>query len=144
MSDYDNDILVWSERQGALLRRRAAGELVNDRELDWPNIADEIESVGRSQLSAVRCYIVQALSHDLKSEAWPRSQATPRWRAEAVRFRQEAAEAFAPSMRQHIDMAKLYALAVRRLPETIDGLPPSSVPEKCPVTLDELLTSETP
>jgi hypothetical protein len=93
MSDYDNDILVWSERQGALLRRRAAGELVNDRELDWPNIADEIESVGRSQLSALRSYIVQALSNDLKAEAWPRSQATPGWRAEAVRFRQEAAEA---------------------------------------------------
>ncbi len=32
MSDlYDEDILLWSERQGELLRRRAAGELVNDR-----------------------------------------------------------------------------------------------------------------
>jgi hypothetical protein len=44
MSDYDTDILLWSERQGELRRRRAAGELVNDAELDWPNIADEIES----------------------------------------------------------------------------------------------------
>ena len=45
MSD---DILLWSERQAELLRRRAAGELVNDAELDWPNIAEEIEDVGRS------------------------------------------------------------------------------------------------
>ena len=139
MSDYDSDILVWSERQGALLRRRAAGELVNDRELDWPNIAEEIESVGRSQLSAVRSYIIQALAHELKAEAWPNSQAVPGWRSEAVRFRQEAAEAFAPSMRQHIDMAKLYALARRRLPAMIDGQAPSPVPQTCPVTLDELL-----
>ncbi len=144
MSDYDSDILVWSERQGALLRRRAAGELVNERELDWPHIAEEVESVGRSQLSAVRSYIIQALAHDLKAAAWPASQATPGWRAEAVRFRQEAAEAFAPSMRQHIDIAKLYALAMRRLPETIDGQPPLCVPATCPVTLDELLTSEVP
>ena len=46
MSDYDTDILTWSERQATLLRRRAAGELVNDAEIDWPNVAEEIESVG--------------------------------------------------------------------------------------------------
>jgi hypothetical protein len=40
MSEYDSDILVWNERQGALLHRRAAGEFVNDQELDWPNIAE--------------------------------------------------------------------------------------------------------
>ena len=47
---YEDDILLWSERQAELLRRRAAGELVNDAELDWPNIAEEIEDVGKSQL----------------------------------------------------------------------------------------------
>lgn len=47
MSDlYEKDILIWSENQANLLRRRAAGELVNDAELDWSNIAEEIESVG--------------------------------------------------------------------------------------------------
>lgn len=30
MTDYDTDVLLWSERQGELLRRRAAGELVSD------------------------------------------------------------------------------------------------------------------
>ena len=141
MNDYDSDILLWSERQGALLRRRAAGELINENELDWPHIAEEIESVGRSQLSAVRSYIIQALAHELKAQAWPQSQAAPGWRAEAIRFRQEAAEAFAPSMRQHIDMAKLYAQAMRRLPATIDDWPPLPVQEACLVTLDELLAS---
>jgi hypothetical protein len=54
MSDlYDEDIVLWSEGQGELLRRRAAGELVNDAELDWPNIAEEIESVGNEQRFAV-------------------------------------------------------------------------------------------
>ena len=66
MSDlYDDDILLWSERQGELLRRRAAGELVNDAELDWPNIAEEIESVGSEQLHAVESLLVQALAHML-------------------------------------------------------------------------------
>lgn len=34
MSDYDSDTLVWSERQGALLRRRAMGDLPSDRQLE--------------------------------------------------------------------------------------------------------------
>jgi hypothetical protein len=40
MTDYDIDILTWSERQATLLRRRAAGELINDADLDWSNIAE--------------------------------------------------------------------------------------------------------
>jgi hypothetical protein len=31
---YEEDILLWSERQGELLRRRAAGELVNEVDFD--------------------------------------------------------------------------------------------------------------
>ena len=47
MSDlYETDVFAWSERQGALLRRRAAGELVNEAELDWLHLAEEIETVG--------------------------------------------------------------------------------------------------
>ena len=35
MSDlYDTDIVTWSEQQAALLRRRAARELVNEAEID--------------------------------------------------------------------------------------------------------------
>lgn len=139
MSDYDADILMWSERQGDLLRRRAAGELVNDAELDWPNIAEEIESVGRSQLSAVQSLLRQALIQMLKAEAWPLSRDVPHWRAEARRFRDDAAEAFTPAMRQRIDLAALYARALRATPETIDGEPPLPMPQVCPMTLDDLL-----
>ena len=53
MSDlYDDDILLWSERQAELLRRVAGGEPVNERP-DWANIIEEVESVGREQLHAV-------------------------------------------------------------------------------------------
>jgi hypothetical protein len=54
MSEYDTDVLLWSEHQASLLRRRAAGELVNDAELDWPNIAEEIESLGKSVARGAR------------------------------------------------------------------------------------------
>ena len=140
MSDlYDDDILLWSEQQAAVLRRLAAGELVNEAELDWPNIAEEIESVGRSELHAVESHLVQALRHDLKAEAWPTSRHTPHWRAEARGHRDEARQRYTPSMAQRIDVAKLYRRARRAMPETIDGLPPLPMDQTCPVSLEELL-----
>ncbi len=139
MNEYDTDILQWSERQGALLRRRAAGELVNEAELDWPNIAEEIESVGREQLHAVESLLVQALTHMLKAEAWPLLRDAPTWRADSRGFRAQARRRFVTSMRQKIDVADLYADALQALPEAMDGQPPLPVPEACPVTLDELL-----
>jgi hypothetical protein len=69
MSDYDIDIVVWSEQQAALLRRRAAGELVNDTSLDWSNIAEEIEALGRSERSALRSHIATVLEHLIKLQA---------------------------------------------------------------------------
>ena len=137
---YDDDILEWSERQARLLRDVAAGRRGNEAP-DWANVIEEIESVGRSQLSAVKSLLVQALSHDLKSAAWPLSRDVPHWQAEARGVRDEAADAYAPSMRQHIDVAELYRKALRRMPESLDGQPPLAVPDVCPVTLDELLSN---
>ena len=142
MSDYDTDILLWSERQGELLRRRAAGELVNDAEVDWPNVAEEIESVGRAQLHAVQSLLMQALVHMLRADAWPECRDAPTWRADAIGFRADAARRYVPSMRQRIDLGRIYRQAVRAMPETIDGRTPLPVPQDCPVTLDELPSDE--
>jgi hypothetical protein len=139
MSDYDTDILIWSEHQAELLRRRAAGELVNDAEMDWLNIAEEIGDVGRSELRSCRSLLRQALRHMLKAEAWPLSRDAPTWRADAIDFRRQARDAFTPTVRQKIDVADLYADALAAMPETMDGQPPLPLPDVCPVTLDELL-----
>ena len=135
---YDADVLEWSEHQARLLRRLAAGQPGNEAP-DWTNIIEEVESVGRSQLTAVRSLLVQALIHALKAEAWPLSREAPHWRAEARVFRGDAADAFTPSMRQRIDVTDLYRRALNGLPDSIDGQPPLPAPEACPVTLDELL-----
>jgi hypothetical protein len=141
MSDYETDILRWSERQARFLRRLGAGEQVNSQ-IDWDNVVEEIESVGREQLHAVESLLTQALIHMLKAEAWPLSGAVPGWQAEARLFRRQAKRRFAPSMRQKIDVAGLYSDALAGLPETIDGQPPLPVPPDCQVTLDDLLSDD--
>jgi hypothetical protein len=143
MSDlYEDDILRWAEGQAELLRRRAAGMMVNETELDWAHIADEIEDVWRSELRSCRSLLRQALRHMLKAEAWPVSRDAPTWRADAIDFRRQARDAFAPSMRQKIDVQQLYRDARDALPETVDGQPPLPVSEQCDVTLDELLAED--
>ena len=143
MSDlYDADIFAWSEQQTDLLRRHAAGERANDGALDWPNILEELESVGREQLHAVESLLVQALTHMLKAAGWPLSRDAPNWLADGRAFRAQARRRFAPSMRRRIDLDGLYADARRGLPETMDGLPPLPLPPMCPVTLDELLAED--
>jgi Domain of unknown function DUF29 len=140
MSDlYEDDILLWSERQADLLRRLVAGERVNDVVPDWPNIIEEIESVGNEQLHAVESLLLRALIHRLKAEAWPDSRDAPHWRAEERTLRNQARRRVVPSMRQRLDLTGIYADACRCLPETSDGVLPLPVPDACPVTLDELL-----
>jgi hypothetical protein len=142
MSDsdlYDTDILTWSERQADLLRRVAAGDRVNDQ-VDWANVIEELESVGRSDLNAVSSWLIQALRHDLKAEAWPLSRDD--WRAEARGFRAQARHRFTASMRQRINVTELYRVALAGVPETMDGLAPLPVPAECPVTLDDLVSDD--
>ena len=81
---YDTDILLWSEQQAALLRRRSVNAL------DWDNLVEEVEAVGRSELHAVQSHLILALLHDLKAEAWPLSRDVEHWRAEARGHRDDA------------------------------------------------------
>jgi hypothetical protein len=138
-STYDTDILVWSERQAELLRHLAAGRPPNEAP-DWPNIIEEIESVGNEQLFAAESLLVHALVHILKSDAWPKSREVPHWEAEARGFRDSAARRFVPSMRQKLDLTTLYRRTLRMMPTSIDGQPPLPFPETCPLTLGELLS----
>ena len=136
---YDEDILLWSERQASLLRRLAAGERVNDTDLDWTNISEEIEAMGRGELRACESLLMQAVVHRIKQACWPDSSEVPHWHEEEIRFRQEAADAFSPSMRQRIDLDRVRHRAMQRLPKSIDGVPPRPVPDLSSLSLDEWL-----
>jgi len=138
---YARDALAWSERQAELLRRVARGERVND--VDWDHVVEEIEDVGLSQLNAVHSYLRQMLAHLLKQHGWPEADARDHWRNEVATFQVDAIARYAPSMRQRIDLARVYELAQRQIAPMRRGdrlgLP---APASCPVTLDQLLIDQ--
>ena len=113
MSDYDVDFYAWTQRQGALLRRLAGGERVNDADLDWPNIAEEIETLGRSERAALASCIRNIIQHLMKLEASPAIDPRPGWRATVRRERinREALLDDNPSLKPAVD-----GLIARELP----------------------------
>ena len=113
MSQNDTDVYSWSERQGALLRRLAAGERVNDTDLDWPNIAEEIESVGRSERAALSSHISNVLEHLIKLQISPATDPRAGWKETILRGRSEAEELLrdSPSLRPSVG-----DIIARRLP----------------------------
>ncbi len=76
---------------------------------------------------------------ELKLYGWPNPDVSNHWRGEIVVFQAEAGRRFTPSMRQRVDIAALYAVAVKQI-RTID--PTVHVPTKNPFTLDHLLQEE--
>jgi hypothetical protein len=140
---YEDDILLWSERQSELLRRRAAGELVNEAELDWPNIAEEIESVGNEQRNAVESLLILIMQHRLQLQAWPQAQAAPHWRHKIDVWRVQARRRLrrSPKLASEIrnELPELYRDALASMYRELDGVPRPPLQADCPWTLDQLL-----
>jgi hypothetical protein len=143
MSDqlYDHDFPLWTERQAALLGRLRRGERVTD--IDWDNLIEEVEALGRSETRAVQSLVLRALEHLLKAAGWPASPYTEHWQDEAGVFLRDARREWAPSMTRHIDVAELYAAALARvLRLRMHDSAPGPLPEACPFTLADLLPAE--
>ena len=142
MSDYDTDFVAWSEQQAALLRRMAAGERINSNELDWANIAEEIESLARSDKREIRSRLSVICEHLLKWQFRP-SQRSGSWRGSIIEARSEIADLIeeSPSLASYPDMVLhgprgAYARGpAKAAAET--GL--ENLPGSCPWTVEQVL-----
>lgn len=137
---YDTDVLAWSEQQADLIRRLGRGERVNG--VDWENVAEEIESVGLSELHSVQSFLDQILMHLLKINAWPTSDAVNHWEGEVEGFQEEATRRFVPSMRPRINVARQYSKAMKRSKRIVPAERWAHWPVDCPFTLDDLMNGE--
>src|SRR3954469_20758025 len=96
---YDDDILLWSEQQAELIRRLGKTRRDLPNEFDVENVAEEVESVGRSELAAVESQLQNILLHLMKLALYPEADAVRHWRVEAAAFHGEVRRRYAPSMR---------------------------------------------
>lgn len=141
---YDEDVYLWSVEQAAALRQAAASG--TNLPVDWENVAEEIESVGRSDLKSFNSALVRVIEHLLKLEYSPASDPRAGWEDSADVHRYHAAEEIAasPSLRGKLDLASVYGEGRRQAARGLkrDGLPESALPAECPWTLEQLLDRE--
>lgn len=97
---YDTDIVAWAEQQALALRRRAANEI------DWDNVAEEIEDLAARQKREVRRRLRIICEHLLKWRHWIRTRASTRplndWRVTLVEQRRQLTDLLgeSPSLRR--------------------------------------------
>lgn len=74
---YDSDLALWCEDQARALRD--AGRAGTNLPIDWDNVAEEIESLGRSQGRELASRIAVILVHLMKLEASPAKEPRAQW-----------------------------------------------------------------
>jgi hypothetical protein len=98
---YDQDFLRWTEEQAAALRRARDSNLP----LDWDNLAEEIESLGKSQRKELRSQLRRILHHLFKIEASPAAEPRARWHETVEDARAQIEDLFrdSPSLRRETE-----------------------------------------
>lgn len=135
---YEADFVAWTEQQAAALRRLGAAS----NSLDVPNLAEEIESLGRRDVREVESLIRQIMLVVLKLVSDPHSEACRHWRIEVAGFQADARSAFSPSMKQKIDVDAIWQQTVRMFEAEYLADRPRWVPDptgSSPISMDALV-----
>ncbi|MBF6560964.1 MAG: DUF29 domain-containing protein [Candidatus Binataceae bacterium] len=136
---YDQDYYTWTQAQARALRDHRLDEV------DWANVAEEIEDLGKSERRALRSRLVTLLEHLLKfaharermfennARGWELSARNAR---EAFRERLEEN----PGLRPQLEGLFISAYRSARI-ETMKALrlPDAAIPEMPPWTIDEII-----
>ncbi|HEY3911810.1 MAG TPA: DUF29 domain-containing protein [Stellaceae bacterium] len=137
---YEEDFYAWTQQQAELLRRLPAV----GNELDLENIAEEIESLGRSDLRAARSLCQQIVEHFLKLEFSGLEEPADHWRDRIVEWRLQLAQILTRSIEAKLDLPSLYRTAlrlVRRLERDVPGLT-RRLPQACPYSLEQIISGD--
>ena len=99
---YDEDFVRWTEEQAAALRHAQGSPRRSNQPLDWENLAEEIESLGKSDRRKLRSQITRILRHLLKLEVSSATEPRAGWRATINEARSEIEGLFedSPSLRR--------------------------------------------
>ena len=109
---YEEDFVRWTEEQSRALREAALSP--TNTPLDWENLAEEIESLGRSQRHALRRRIAVILEHLLKLEHSPAGDPRRGWIDTIARERLEIEVLLEDSPSLRGEVARMVSEETRR------------------------------
>ena len=132
---YEADFFAWTQEQARLLRYRDA------RGLDWENLAEEIDSMGRRDRRDLESRLRLILHQLLKWRVQPGLRGRS-WQSTLREQRRQAAKLLkeSPSLRPQLP-ALIDAAYPDALTDALDdtGLPLQTFPADCPFTVAQVL-----
>jgi Domain of unknown function DUF29 len=135
---YDEDFYAWTQEQARLLRECSLPEI------DAGNIAEELESMGKSDRRELRSRLIVLLTHLLKYRFQP-DRISSSWRT-TIRTQRDEIDALladSPSLRPAV--GQLLAAAYKKArQDAIDEteLAEAIIPTDCPFTPEQLLAAD--
>ena len=133
---YERDFFAWTQAQADALKRRSVGEL------DWDNVREEIESLGKQERNELRSHLIVLLVHLLKWRLQPERRGRS-WALSVKEQRREIERLLRenPSLQPQADevLSEAYDIAVVRAARETD-LPESAFPDSAPFGLNEAMS----
>ena len=136
--DYEEDFYAWTVEQARLLR---SGELSS---IDVANIAEEIESLGRSDRRGLESRLTVLLTHLLKWRIQSKMRSSS-WSGTIAEQRRRIAKLLreSPSLSPFVSEVLVEAYSdAREAASNETGLPETEFPVECPFSPDEILSRD--
>lgn len=136
MATYEADYYQWTREQSEYLRLRKYDCV------DWENLIEEIEDMGKSHKRALESYLERLLDHLLKLYYWEseREKCSKHWRKEVVNFRQQIKKILRdnPSLKKELEPIwfEIHPERIKVMRELFQ------IPESAPISLDNALTDD--
>lgn len=132
---YDQDYQVWLQETLEKLR------LGHYKAVDWENLIDEIESMGKRDRQRFKSNLIILLMHLLKWD-FQAEKRSGSWESTIIKHRRRIVDDLkdSPSLKSYLDtiLASAYNTARQRA-KAETGLPLQHFPAECPYSIDALL-----
>jgi hypothetical protein len=138
---YDQDLYTWSLQQAAALRRAAPLGLNVPEPIDWENLAEEIEDLGKAEAEKLESAYRLLLWHLLKYRYQPEHRSGS-WRATIVEQRRRIERVLRknPGLKpQRADLFREAYADARDLAAAETDLPLATFPLDCPFTYEQAI-----
>ena len=134
---YEQEYDQWLEETVKILKNRQLDQL------DYDNLIEELETLGRSEKNAVKSLLLQVIIHLLLLQFWTeeKERNSNHWSAEIITFRVQLEDRLTTNLRNYLrsELDKIYQNACLIVNNKVQL---TNLPDRCPYSLEELLQKD--
>lgn len=126
---YETDFIQWTQEQAKALSEH------NEKALDWENLKEEINDLGKEQINSVHGFLKQIIIHRLKLDYTNEILSRQHWIDEIDDFQDEIERRLTKTLLDKINIDSEYERAKRKVLRMYN----INLPDQCPYTFEDLM-----